>query len=210
MDKQTELAIERGDMLPLMEAFYTIQGEGYHSGKAAYFLRIGGCDVGCSWCDVKESWDADLHPPTSISDILKEIVKYPVDTVVVTGGEPLMWNLQNLTRVLKDNGFQVHLETSGANPYTGNFDWICLSPKKMQPPLDTIKPLVKELKVIINNKHDFIWAQEQRKGLTKDCKLYLQSEWSKREKVIPMIIDFVKQNKDWTISLQSHKYMNIP
>ena len=210
MDKQTKLALESGDMLPLMEAFYTIQGEGYYSGKAAYFLRIGGCDVGCHWCDVKESWNADLHPPTSITNILKGIAQYSVDTVVITGGEPLMWNLNKLTAALKLKGLKVHLETSGAYSYTGNFDWVCLSPKKMQAPLSAIKPITSELKVIVNNKHDFIWAEQQREGLSDDCKLYLQAEWSKREKIIPMIIDFVKENKDWTISLQSHKYMNIP
>ena len=210
MDKQTKLALESGDMLPLMEAFYTIQGEGYYSGKAAYFLRIGGCDVGCHWCDVKESWNADLHPPTSITNILKGIAQYSVDTVVITGGEPLMWNLDKLTAALKLKGLKVHLETSGAYSYTGDFDWVCLSPKKMQAPLSAIKPITSELKVIVNNKHDFIWAEQQREGLSDDCKLYLQAEWSKREKIIPMIIDFVKENKDWTISLQSHKYMNIP
>ncbi|MDC0249305.1 7-carboxy-7-deazaguanine synthase QueE [Flavobacteriales bacterium] len=210
MDKQIKLAVDSGEMLPLMEAFYTIQGEGYYSGKAAYFLRIGGCDVGCHWCDVKESWDADLHPPTSINNILKGIAKYPVETVVITGGEPLMWNLDKLTRALKEKELKVHLETSGAYKYSGDFDWICLSPKKMQGPLEAIKPIINELKVIVNNKHDFIWAEQQLEGLKSDCKLYLQSEWSKREEVIPMIINFIKENKKWTISLQSHKYMNIP
>ena len=210
MDKQTESAVDSGEMLPLMESFYTIQGEGYYSGKAAYFLRIGGCDVGCHWCDVKESWDADLHPPTSIVDILKGIAEYPIDTVVITGGEPLMWDLDKLTTALKDKGLKVHLETSGAYQYSGSFDWVCMSPKKTQAPLEAIKPITSELKVIVNNKHDFIWAEEQRQGLKSDCKLYLQSEWSKREEVIPMIIDFIKENKQWTISLQSHKYMNIP
>jgi len=210
MDKQTKLALDSGDLLPLMEAFYTIQGEGFYSGAAAYFLRIGGCDVGCHWCDVKESWNADLHPPTSITDILKGIAEYPADTVVITGGEPLMWNLDKLTTALKNKGLKVHLETSGAYPYSGAFDWVCVSPKKMQVPLEAIKPITSELKVIVNNKHDLIWAEQQREGLKSDCKLYLQSEWSKREKLIPMIIDFVKENKHWTISLQSHKYMKIP
>ena len=209
MDKSTKSLVDKGEMLPLMEAFYTVQGEGYFSGTAAYFLRIGGCDVGCHWCDVKESWNADLHPPTTIADILKGIAEYPVDTVVITGGEPLMWDMSKLTTALKNEEYKVHLETSGAYPYSGDFDWVCLSPKKMQAPLDAIKPLANELKVIVNNKHDFIWAEEQR-ALLHDCKLYLQAEWSKREQVIPMIIDFVKENKDWTISLQSHKYMNIP
>jgi len=210
MDEQTRLAVEKGEMLPLMEAFYTVQGEGYFSGTAAYFLRIGGCDVGCHWCDVKESWDADLHPPTSIIDIIKGIEEYSVGTVVITGGEPLMWNLSKLTSSLKRKGLKVHLETSGAYPLTGHFDWICLSPKKMQSPLPAIKSLADELKVIVNNKYDLEWAEEQRKELNKDCKLYLQSEWSRREQNIPIIIDFVKANIKWTVSLQSHKYMNIP
>ena len=210
MDKQTKLTLENGELLPLMEAFYTIQGEGFYSGKAAYFLRIGGCDVGCHWCDVKESWNADLHPPTLITDIIKGIEQYAVETVVITGGEPLMWNLDKLTAALNNKGLKVHLETSGAYPFSGNFDWICFSPKKMQTPLNEIKPLANELKVIINNKNDFNWAEQQRKGLNNNCKLYLQAEWSKREEIIPLIIDFVKKNKDWTISLQSHKYMNIP
>lgn len=210
MDKQTKLAVKKGEMLPLMEAFCTVQGEGYFSGTAAYFLRIGGCDVGCHWCDVKESWNSELHPPTSIPDIVNGISEYAVDTVVITGGEPLMWDMSKLTASLKKKGYKVHLETSGAYSYSGDFDWVCLSPKKMQLPLDTIKPLANELKVIVNNKHDLIWAQEQKKGLNPYCKLYLQSEWSKREEVIPLIIDFVKENIEWTISLQSHKYMNIP
>ena len=210
MDKQTKLAVESGEMLPLMEAFYTLQGEGYYAGTAAYFLRIGGCDVGCHWCDVKESWNPDLHPPTTIANILKGIEEFPVDTVVITGGEPLMWKLEKLTSALKEKGLKVHLETSGAYSYSGDFDWVCLSPKKMQAPLTEIKPLISELKVIVNNKHDFVWAQQQREGLNADCKLYLQPEWSKRKTVIPMIIDFIKENKEWTISLQSHKYINIP
>ena len=210
MDERTKIALENGELLPLMEAFYTIQGEGFYSGKAAYFLRIGGCDVGCHWCDVKESWDADLHPPTSITDIIKGVNNYSVDTVVITGGEPLMWNLDKLTSALKNRGLKVHLETSGAHSLSGSFDWICFSPKKIQTPLNEIKPLANELKVIINNKNDFDWAEQQRKDLNDNCKLYLQAEWSKREEIIPLIIDFVKENKDWTISLQSHKYMNIP
>ncbi len=210
MDKQTELAVEKGDMLPLMEAFYTLQGEGFYAGRAAYFLRIGGCDVGCHWCDVKESWDSNLYPPTKISDILYAISKYPVDTVVITGGEPLMWNLDKLTVALKERDLRVHLETSGSYPCRGNFDWICLSPKKMQAPLEDIKLITNELKIIVNNKHDLIWAEQMRGEFNHDCRLYLQPEWSRREKVIPMIIEFVKINTHWSISLQSHKYINIP
>ena len=144
MDKQTKLAVERGDMLPLMEAFYTLQGEGFYAGTAAYFLRIGGCDVGCHWCDVKESWDSNMYPPTKINDILNEIPMYSVDTVVITGGEPLMWNLDKLTAGLKKRNLKVHLETSGAYPYSGDFDWICLSPKKMQAPLEEIRLIADE------------------------------------------------------------------
>ena len=210
MDRQTKIAVKKGDMLPLMEAFFTLQGEGYYSGTAAYFLRIGGCDVGCHWCDVKDSWDANLHPPTKVEDIIEGIDKYPVDTVVITGGEPLMWNLNKLTSLLKKKNFKVHLETSGAFSFSGSFDWICLSPKKMKFPLKEIKLIANELKIIVNNKYDLLWAEEQRKEVSEHCKLYLQAEWSKREIVIPMIIDFVKKNKHWTISLQSHKYMNIP
>tara|TARA_B100000900_G_C20592562_1_gene722143 strand:+ start:341 stop:973 length:633 start_codon:yes stop_codon:yes gene_type:complete len=210
MEPQIELALKNGMMLPLMEAFYTIQGEGYFAGQAAYFLRIGGCDVGCHWCDVKESWDALKHPPTSVEDIILNIKEYSVDTVVITGGEPLMWDLNYLTNKLKENNYKVHLETSGSHKLTGSFDWICLSPKKMQFPLQTIKPFVNELKIIINNKRDLIWAEEQRKGLNDSCCLYLQPEWSRKEKVMPFIIDFVKSNKCWTISLQTQKYMNIP
>ena len=209
MKKEIKSLIDKGEMLPLMEEFYTVQGEGFHKGTAAYFIRIGGCDVGCHWCDVKESWNADLHPPTFTEKIVKNASKYS-NTVVVTGGEPLIWNMEPLTHMLKKNNLNIHIETSGAYDLTGTWDWVCLSPKKMQAPLTEIKPLISELKVIVNNKHDFVWAQEQREGLSADCKLYLQAEWSKRETVIPMIIDFIKENKEWTISLQSHKYMNIP
>jgi len=210
MDKETKKALEKGYLLPLMEAFYTVQGEGYYSGKSAYFLRIGGCDVGCHWCDVKESWDAELHPPTSINEIITNIDKSLTDTVVITGGEPLMWNLNELTRRLRKKNYKIHLETSGTHSLSGDFDWICLSPKKMQKPLDKIKPLTNELKIIINNKHDLTWANEQTHGLAENCKLYLQPEWSKKERMMPIIIDFVKKNSRWTISLQTHKYMNIP
>ena len=210
MDKSTKLALENGEMLPLMEAFYSIQGEGFFAGTAAYFLRIGGCDVGCHWCDVKESWDSTLHPPTLVTDILEDIKKYNVDTVVITGGEPLMWNLDNLTNLLKVNNYKTHLETSGTHPLSGSFDWICFSPKKMQSPINDIKLFASELKVIVSNKHDLIWAKAQCIGVNNKCKLYLQPEWSKKDIVLPMIIEFVQENKEWCISLQSHKYMNIP
>ena len=196
--------------LPLMEAFYTIQGEGYHSGSPAYFLRIGGCDVGCHWCDVKESWDAEIHPMTSIYDILQGIRQFPVKTVVITGGEPLMWDLSLLTYELKRLNMSIHLETSGAYKLTGDFDWVCLSPKKNQPPLNSVKKIADELKIIVHNKHDITWAQNQLKNLKSKCKLYFQPEWSVKDKILPIIIDYVQFNQQWNISLQSHKYMNLP
>ena len=210
MEEKTRMLLDAGELLPLMESFYSIQGEGYFSGSPAFFLRIGGCDVGCHWCDVKESWNADLHPPTSLDNIIDEIKKESVNTVVITGGEPLMWNLTPLTNRLKIEGYNVHLETSGAYPLSGSFDWICLSPKKQSITLDSIKKHVNELKIIVHNKNDFLYAEEQRKNLNLDCKLYLQPEWSKKNHMIPQIIEFVKSNKHWLISLQNHKYMNIP
>ena len=210
MDQQMILSVENGDSLPLMEAFYTIQGEGFYSGKPAYFLRIGGCDVGCHWCDVKESWDSNLHKPTSVKEIIQNISNFNIDTVVVTGGEPLMWNMNKLTSALKDRGLEIHLETSGTHPLSGIFDWICFSPKKVQPALNGIRKKANELKIIVNNKHDFIWAEEQRNGLNDDCKLYLQPEWSKRDQMTPLIIDYIKIHREWSISLQTHKYMKIP
>ncbi len=210
MDSTKELQIKEGKHLPLMEAFYSIQGEGFYTGKSAYFLRIGGCDVGCHWCDVKESWDANLHPLIRVKDIVNQIDEKKIKTVVITGGEPLMWDMNYLTNSLKTKGLQVHLETSGAYKMSGEFDWICLSPKKNQKALDEIKGIANELKIIVQNKHDLKWAQEQRKEVSSSCKLYLQPEWSKREEMMPMITDFVMENTDWQISLQTHKYMNLP
>ena len=202
--------LDKGTILPLMEAFYTIQGEGFYTGNTAYFLRIGGCDVGCHWCDVKESWNADLHPPTKVQDIVSPILNYPTDTVVITGGEPLMWNMDFLTNSLRHNGLKTHLETSGSHRLTGDWDWICLSPKKFQKPLDNIKPKVDELKIIIKNKFDFKWAEEQKVNVSANCLLYLQPEWSSKEKMIPLIIDYVMKNPEWKISIQTHKYLQIP
>ena len=201
---------KEGLYLPLMEAFHTIQGEGFFSGKSAFFLRIGGCDVGCQWCDVKESWDPSKHKLTSVQSIVDQIKKYNTDTVVITGGEPLMWDLSYLTKSLKFLSYQIHLETSGAYPLSGDFDWICLSPKKNKPALKEIKPISNELKVIINSQRDLLWAEKQRYLLSSDCKLYLQPEWSKRDKILPFITDYVMKNSDWKISLQAHKYMNMP
>ncbi len=209
MQKSVNNLVQKGKMLPLMEEFYTIQGEGYHSGKAAYFIRIGGCDVGCHWCDVKESWNPDLHPPTSIEHIAENAANYS-NTVVVTGGEPLTWNMLPLTNSLKEKGLSIHLETSGAYVNSGEWDWFCLSPKKTKPPVESIYELADELKIIIFNQHDFKWAEDHAKKVGKDCKLYLQPEWSKREKVIPLISEYVMANPKWQISLQSHKYIGIP
>ena len=201
---------EDGSLLPLMEEFYTIQGEGFHSGKAAYFIRLGGCDVGCHWCDVKESWDAELHPLTSVDTIVANASKFPSKTVVVTGGEPLLYNLDLLTSKLREAGIKTFIETSGAYPLSGQWDWICLSPKKFKGPIPSIAPLAGELKVIVFNKSDFDWAEEHAKLVSSDCKLYLQPEWSKAEQMTPQIIEYVKNNPKWEVSLQTHKYMNIP
>lgn len=201
--------VDTGEMLPLMEEFYTIQGEGYHKGTAAYFIRLGGCDVGCHWCDVKESWNADLHPPTDTSVIVENAAKYS-DTIVVTGGEPLMWNMNPLTSQLKAKGLKTHIETSGAYSLTGDWDWVCLSPKKMKLPLEEVYSKANELKVIVYNKDDLRFAQEQAEKVNKNCILYLQPEWSKRDTVIPMIVEFVMANPKWKVSLQTHKYLNIP
>lgn len=199
-----------GTMLPLMEEFYTIQGEGFNTGKAAYFIRLGGCDVGCHWCDVKESWDASLHPLTSADTIIEHAALHPAKTVVVTGGEPLIYNLDYLTAGMKAKGITTFIETSGAYPLSGNWDWICLSPKKFKAPRPDIAPFAHELKVIVFNKSDFEWAEDYAKIVSPNCKLYLQPEWSKASIVTPLIIDYVMQNPRWEISLQTHKYLNIP
>ncbi len=207
--EQDRIRIKKGTLLPLMEAFYTLQGEGYHKGSAAFFIRIGGCDVGCHWCDVKESWDANLHPPTPIEHIVTQAKQYS-DTVVVTGGEPLMWNMDPLCKALHGQGMQVHIETSGAYALTGTWDWFCLSPKKNKRPLQAAYDYADELKVIIYNKDDFKFAEEQAAQVATNCKLFLQPEWSRREKVMPLIVDYVLANPKWKASLQTHKYLNIP
>jgi organic radical activating enzyme len=196
-------------MLPLMEAFYTIQGEGYHKGTAAYFIRVGGCDVGCHWCDVKESWDADVHPPTAIETIAAQAMESS-DTIVVTGGEPLMWDMHPLTNLLKEKKLKTHIETSGAYKLSGDWDWICLSPKKRKPPFHKIYSKAHELKMIVYNKSDFKFAEEHAKKVSKDCILYLQPEWSVTEKITPFIVEYVMKHPKWKISLQTHKYLNIP
>jgi organic radical activating enzyme len=192
-----------------MEAFYTIQGEGFHKGTAAYFIRIGGCDVGCHWCDVKESWNAELHPPTPIEKIVADAVSHS-DTIVVTGGEPLMWDMNPLTQLLKEKEVSTHIETSGAYSLSGDWDWVCLSPKKTKLPTQAVYAVANELKVIVYNKHDLIFAEEQAAQTNNDCVLYLQPEWSKCDQVIPLIVDYVMNNPKWKVSLQTHKYLNIP
>lgn len=199
-----------------MEAFYTIQGEGFYQGHAAYFIRLGGCDVGCHWCDVKESWEAEKHPVLSVEDIVKEAAKHPGRIAVITGGEPLMYDLSALTIALKEAGFRTHIETSGAYPLSGQWDWICLSPKKFKEPVDTIYPFVQELKAIIFNRSDFEFAEKyyhlikENQPASSTPKFFLQPEWSKQQEMFPLIIDYVKNNPRWEISLQVHKYMNIP
>lgn len=209
MDKGIQEKVDLGEMLPLMEEFYTIQGEGYHKGTAAYFIRVGGCDVGCHWCDVKESWNPDLHPPTAVEKISQNATKYS-KTIVITGGEPLMWNMDPLTSLLKEKGLSIHIETSGAYPLTGTWDWICLSPKKRKLPTETVYEKANELKVIIYNKDDFRFAEEQAEKVGPSCKLYLQPEWSNRDKMMPLIVAYVMNNPKWVVSLQTHKYLNIP
>jgi len=199
-----------GEKLPLVEEFFTIQGEGFHAGKAAWFIRLGGCDVGCNWCDSRFSWNPDLHPLVDTDIIIEHAVNSGIKSVVVTGGEPLMWNLDYLCSRLKESGISTFIETSGAYDLSGNWDWICLSPKKKMPPVGNICSNADELKVIIENKVDFEWAEKYRKMVGKECLLFLQPEWSRFEMIIPEIVGYVKKNPDWRISLQVHKYMHIP
>jgi organic radical activating enzyme len=196
--------------LPIMEAFYTLQGEGFHSGKAAYFIRLGGCDVGCVWCDVKESWDASIHPQLSISEIVESASKFDGRLAVITGGEPLMYDLTELTSELQNAGFQTNIETSGAYPMSGTWDWVCFSPKKFKEAHESIFVVANELKVIVYNKSDFAFAEKYAKLVNNDCVLLLQPEWSKQDKMLPQIIEYVKANPKWRVSLQTHKFMNIP
>ncbi len=194
---------------PLMEDFYTIQGEGYNTGKAAYFLRLAGCDVGCVWCDVKESWSAENHPRIDIDEMLKRIKQSGADKVVVTGGEPAMYDLKPLTDALRENNLLCYIETSGAYHLTGEWDWICVSPKKFKAPLPEILHQAHELKVIVYNKSDFDWGEKNAEMINDNCLLYLQPEYSVNEKILPFIIDYVKTNKRWRISLQTHRYLGV-
>lgn len=210
LNSTQEKLLKDGEILPIMEQFYTIQGEGFNTGKAAYFIRIGGCDIGCHWCDVKESWDANTHPLTAIQDVIASLESYNAKSVVVTGGEPLIYNLNKLTTELKNKNIATFVETSGAYPLTGYWDWVCLSPKKNLQPIKENYLKANELKVIIYNQHDFVWAEEQATKVAENCYLYLQPEWSKINTLLPQIIDYVKTNPKWMISLQTHKFMNIP
>lgn len=193
-----------------MEAFYTIQGEGFHQGKAAYFIRLAGCDVGCFWCDVKESWDREKHPDLPLETIISDLRKTPANLAVITGGEPLMHNLDELTERLHTLGIQTNMETSGSHPLSGEWDWICLSPKKFKAPLPEVIQAANELKVIIYNQHDFKWAEKYAAMVSPNCKLYLQPEWSKHEEMVPQIVNYIKANPQWELSLQIHKYINVP
>ncbi len=193
-----------------MEDFYTIQGEGFYQGHAAYFIRLGGCDVGCVWCDVKDSWDAAAHPKVSIDEMVKRAKASGTEIVVITGGEPAMYDLSELTAELKKAGLQTNIETSGAYALTGVWDWVCFSPKKFKAPDASVYPLADELKVIVYNKSDLNWAEEFGKAVKPRCELFLQPEWSKEKEMLPLIIEYVKANPQWKVSLQVHKYMNIP
>lgn len=195
---------------PIMEHFYTLQGEGAFMGQAAYFIRLGGCDVGCHWCDVKESWDASLHPQLSVEEIVQAAQVHPARIAVITGGEPSLYDLNPLTNALQTAGFRTHIETSGSSPLTGKLDWVTLSPKKFKPALEENMHWVNELKIVVYNKSDFDWAEQHAALVGKDCKLYLQPEWSKQDEMTPLIIDYILAHPQWQLSLQSHKYLNIP
>jgi 7-carboxy-7-deazaguanine synthase len=198
------------DTLPVMEDFYTIQGEGYFQGQAAYFIRLGGCDVGCVWCDVKDSWEASAHPLLEVSDIVERIKKTKTEIVVVTGGEPAMYDLSTLTAQLKREGYRTHIETSGVYPLTGAWDWVCFSPKKFKAPHPSVFSRADELKIIVYNKSDFEWAESFAETVSPRCMLFLQPEWSREKEMLSLIVAYAKANPRWKISLQIHKYMNIP
>ena len=204
------LKSEIDSSLPVMEDFYTLQGEGFHQGKAAYFIRLGGCDVGCVWCDVKDSWDAEKHPKLKVESLRLKVKETPAEIVVITGGEPLMHDLTELTKELQAAGIKTHIETSGAHPLSGSWDWICLSPKKFKAPLPGIVPLANELKIVVFNKSDFDWAEKYAALVSPSCKLFLQPEWDKAGEITPLIIEYIKAHPQWELSLQIHKYINVP
>jgi Organic radical activating enzymes len=209
-DKHIIEKLKGGNLLPLVESFYTIQGEGFNTGKAAYFIRLGGCDVGCSWCDSKEAWNPDKFPPVEVEQIVSEAISTPAASIVITGGEPLLYPLDILCERLKEKGLEIFLETSGSEKMSGRFDWICLSPKRKKVPLKENYQYADELKVIIETTDDFNFAEDCKTKVGKNCKLYLQPEWSQSKKMIPHIVEYVKNHPEWQVSLQTHKYMNIP
>lgn len=209
LDPHIEL-LDEGRKLPLVEDFYTIQGEGFHSGKPAYFIRLGGCDVGCRWCDAKYTWNPKLYPPTEIETVVERAASYPARAIVLTGGEPLLYPLDPLCDALHERGLEIFLETSGSHPFSGRFDWVCLSPKRQQPPLKEAYRQADELKVIIECEEDFAWAEKNAREVSKKCRLYLQPEWSRAVEMMPLIVEYAKAHPEWSISIQSHKYMHIP
>jgi len=202
--------LDGGRLLPLVEDFYTIQGEGYHTGKAAYFIRLGGCDVGCRWCDAKYTWNPRLYPPVEVATIVARATACAAQAVVVTGGEPLLYRLGVLTSELHARGLELFLETSGSHPFSGEFDWVCLSPKRQQPPLEEAYARADELKVIVERAEDFAWAEQNAARVRPECRLYVQPEWSVSEQVMPLLVEYVKANPRWNISIQAHKYIHIP
>ena len=202
--------LQHGQLLPLVEDFYTIQGEGFHTGKAAYFIRLGGCDVGCCWCDSKETWNPHLYPPVPVTEIVSRVLKYPTQSIVITGGEPLLYPLDPLCHLLRQNGVKIFLETSGAYPLSGVFDWICLSPKKSHPPVENIYQVASELKVIVSDASDLLWAEENSLKVSDSCLRYLQPEWSRWQQITETIVEYVKEHPAWNLSLQMHKYLHIP
>jgi organic radical activating enzyme len=195
--------------LPVMETFYSIQGEGSYQGHAAFFIRLGGCDVGCVWCDVKDSWDAEAHPKLSVEELVNEVKLSKTEIVIITGGEPLLYDCTELTEALQKENFKTHIETSGSSPLSGSWDWICLSPKKFKAPLDAVLAEANELKVVVFNKSDFEWAKQHAEKVGPNCILYLQPEWSKEKEMLPLITEFIQENPQWKLSLQIHKYMNV-
>lgn len=202
--------LEGGRKLPLVEDFYTIQGEGFHAGKPAYFIRLGGCDVGCRWCDAKYTWNPKIFPPVDVDVVVERAKECAAQAIVITGGEPLLYPLDVLTSRLRDEGLEIFLETSGTHPFSGEFDWVCLSPKRQQPPLAEAFGRAHELKVIIQTEEDFAWAEENARRVGRYCRLYLQPEWSAFEQIMPKIVEYAKANPRWSISIQTHKFMRIP
>lgn len=209
-NSETMAVSQNKGLLPVMEHFYTLQGEGVHQGKAAYFIRLGGCDVGCVWCDVKESWEADKHPFYSVEDLVKTVKETSTEIVVITGGEPLLHDLTPLTQALHKAHLRVHIETSGSSPLSGELDWITLSPKKFKVPLPEVLPYAHELKIVVFNTSDFAWAEKWEGQVSPHCRLFLQPEWSKADQITPQIVDYIKAHPQWQLSLQVHKYINVP